>query len=97
MAFAGAMSRLRWIRHAFKIRGPRTQCLHDGEITIKQAAARLGIKGDAIYHWIWLGQVPARRDPSGRWCIPWDPETQQIYRQKVARSFRHTPKNPSRS
>lgn len=67
----------------FTIRAPRTQCLRDGEITIKQAAARLGIKGDSIYHWIWLDQVPARRDTSGRWCIPWTPDVETIYRNKV--------------
>jgi hypothetical protein len=36
-------------------------------------------------------QVPARRGPSGRWCIPWDPATQEIYRQKVSGSFRLKP------
>ena len=41
-----------------------------------------------------LGQVPARRGPSGRWCIPWDPATQEIYRQKVANSFRLKPAPP---
>jgi hypothetical protein len=85
---------VRWIRHAFKIRAPRTQCLHDGEITIKQAAARLGIKGDAIYNWIWLGQVPARRHPSGRWCIPWTAEVEAIYRKKVTDSAHLKPSTP---
>jgi hypothetical protein len=85
---------VRWIRHAFKIRCPRTQCLHDDEITIKQAAARLGIRGDAIYHWIWLGQVPARRDPSGRWCIPWTAEVEAIYRKKVTDSVHLKPSTP---
>ena len=38
-------------------------------------------------------QVPARRGPSGRWCIPWDPATREIYRQ-VAGSFRLNPVLP---
>ncbi|WP_028193441.1 recombinase family protein [Salinispora pacifica] len=85
------------VRDAYKIWAPRTVAIQDGEISVKHAAAQLGIPADAIYNWLIKGQVPARRAPGGRWCIPWDPATQQIYRQKVARSFRLTPKNPSRS
>jgi len=85
---------VRWIRHAYKILAPRTQCLRDGEITIKQAAARLGIKPDAIYHWIWLRQVPARKDPTGRWCIPWTPEIEAVYRKKVNESVHLKPSTP---
>jgi DNA invertase Pin-like site-specific DNA recombinase len=85
---------VRWLRHAFKIRAPRTQCLRDGEITIKQAAARLGIKGDPIYHWIWLGQVPARRDRTGRWCIPWTADVEAVYRTKVTESVHLKPSTP---
>ncbi|WP_432969984.1 hypothetical protein [Dactylosporangium sp. CA-233914] len=63
--------------------------------TVKQAAAELGIPADAVYNWLRLRQVPARRDPSGRWCIPWDPATREIYRQKVAGSFRLKPVLPA--
>lgn len=31
----------------------------------------------------------------GRWCIPWDPATQEIYRHKVAKSFRLKPTEQS--
>jgi len=58
---------------------------------VKQAAAELGIPADAIYNWLSNGQAPARRGPSGRWCIPWDAATQEVYRQKVAASFRLKP------
>ena len=58
---------------------------------MKQAAAELGIPADAIYNWLSNGQAPARRGPSGRWCIPWDAATQEVYRQKVAASFRLKP------
>jgi DNA invertase Pin-like site-specific DNA recombinase len=85
---------VRWIRHAYKIRAPRTQCLRDGEITIKQAAARLGIKPDAIYNWIWLGYVPARKDPTGRWCIHWTPDVEAAYRQRVTESVHLKPSTP---
>ena len=36
---------------------------------------------------------PGRRAPGGRWCIHLDPATQQIYRDKVAKSFRLKPTN----
>jgi hypothetical protein len=46
-----------------------------------------------VYNWLVKGQVPARRAPGGRWCIPWDPATQEIYRDKAAKSFRLKPTN----
>jgi hypothetical protein len=82
------------VRAYYTIHGPRTVAVQNGEVSVKQAAAELGIPADAVYNWLRLGQVPARRGPSGRWCIPWDPATQEIYRQKVAGSFRLKPTNP---
>jgi predicted site-specific integrase-resolvase len=63
---------------------------------VKQAAAELGINAYSIYDWIRSGQTPARHAPSGRWCIPWDPATQAIYRHKVETSTRlhRTPTTP---
>jgi hypothetical protein len=89
---AGGVAR---VRDAYKIFGPRTVAVRDGEVSVKQAAAQLGIPADAVYNWLRLGQVPARRGPSGRWCIPWDPATQEIYRLKVAGSFRLKPVAPA--
>jgi hypothetical protein len=89
---AGGVAR---VRDAYKIFGPRTVAVQDGEVSVKQAAAELGIPADAVYNWLRLGQVPARRGPSGRWCIPWDAATREIYRQKVAGSFRLNPVLPT--
>ncbi|GAA3782684.1 hypothetical protein GCM10022225_83720 [Plantactinospora mayteni] len=83
------------VRDAYTIHAPRTVAIQDGEVSVKQAAAELGIPADAVYNWLTHGQVPARRAPSGRWCIPWDPDTQAIYRRKVADSFRLKPVPPS--
>jgi hypothetical protein len=83
------------VRDAYTIHGPRTVAVQDGEVSVKQAAAQLGITADAVYNWLSLSQVPARRGPSGRWCIPWDPDTQAIYRRKVAASFRLNPQRPA--
>jgi DNA invertase Pin-like site-specific DNA recombinase len=90
---AGGVAR---VRDAYKIFGPRTVAVQAGEVSVKQAAAELGIPADAVYNWLRLGQVPARRGPSGRWCIPWDPATQEVYRQKVAGSFRLNPVLPAK-
>ena len=67
---AGGVAR---VRDAYKIFGPRTVAVQAGEVSVKQAAADLGIPADAVYNWLRLGQVPARRGPSGRWCIPGTP------------------------
>jgi hypothetical protein len=64
---AGGVAR---VRDAYKIFGPRTVAVQDGEVSVKQAAAELGIPADAVYNWLRHGQGPARRGPSGRWCIP---------------------------
>jgi len=82
------------VRAYYTIRGPRTVAIRNGEISVKQAAAELGITADAIYNWLAHAQVPARRGPNGRWCIPWDPDTQATYRHKVAASFRLVPRPP---
>jgi DNA invertase Pin-like site-specific DNA recombinase len=83
------------VRDAYTIHGPRTVAVQEGEVSVKQAAAELGIPADAIYNWLTHGQVPARRGPSGRWCISWDPDTQALYRRKVAASFRLKPTQPT--
>jgi hypothetical protein len=82
------------VRGIYKIFTPRTMAIHDGEVSVKQAAEQLGIPADAIYDWLRHSQVPANTR-AGRWCIPWDAETQEIYRQKVALSFRLKPKPPT--
>lgn len=75
------------VRGIYRIFTPRTMAVQDGEISVKQAAQILGIPADAIYNWLRQGQVPAD-SRAGRWCIPWDPEIQAIYRQKVTNSLR---------
>jgi hypothetical protein len=78
-------------RGVYKIYTPRTVAVQDGEISVKQAAQILAIPADAIYNWLRHGQVPAN-SRTDRWCTPWDVETQEIYRQKLANSFRLKPK-----
>src|SRR5687768_7340050 len=65
------------VRGIYQIFTPWTMTVGKGEVSVKDAARLLGIAADAVYNWIRRGQVPARMAPSGRWCIPWDAETQQ--------------------
>ncbi|MFC9331852.1 recombinase family protein [Kitasatospora sp. NPDC057015] len=85
---------VRWLRHAYKIPTPRTQCLRTGELTVKQVAAHLGVSADAVYYWLANSLTPARKDASGRWCIPWNPHTEAAYRQQVAASVHLKPATP---
>ena len=76
------------VRGYYEIRAPRTVPLREGEITVPDAARRLGVSADAIYNWLKNGQTPGRLAMYGRWCIPWDECTQAVYRAKVATSVR---------
>jgi hypothetical protein len=62
--------------------------------TPPEALAIVRQYGATHYNWLRHGQVPARVR-AGRWCIPWDAETQEVYRQKVANSFRLRPNPPA--
>ncbi|WP_040827990.1 recombinase family protein, partial [Nocardia jiangxiensis] len=50
------------IRDTYTIPAPRTAAVHDGELSVTQAAAALGVTTKAIYYWIRHDLVPARRD-----------------------------------
>lgn len=78
------------VRDTYGIPAPRTAAVREGEVSIAQAAAQLGVAPKAVGNWIRKGQLPARRGAAGRWCIPWDETTQELYRQQVANSFRVT-------
>ncbi len=48
---------------------PRTVAVQYGEVSVKHAAVQLGILADAVYSWLQLGQVPARRGPSAELVV----------------------------
>lgn len=83
---------VRWVRHVHKIPSPFTVPFRDGEISVKEVARRLGIAADAVYYWITHGQLAARKTPSGRWCVPWDEETDAACLRRIADSGHLTPK-----
>jgi excisionase family DNA binding protein len=64
---------VQWVRHLHRI--PTPSPYHRGELSVKQAADRLGCSTGVIYHWIETGQLPVRRGSGNRLCIPWNRTT----------------------
>jgi excisionase family DNA binding protein len=80
---------VRWIRHAHKVPVPKPQ--NDGELSVKQAAARLGISADTVYTWIANTHLEIRRTPTGRICVPWNHQVEAACRERIARSVHLKP------
>jgi DNA invertase Pin-like site-specific DNA recombinase len=60
---------VQWIRHAYRIPAPSPYA--HGEISVADAARRLGCSIGVIYDWITTGKLTARRGAGNRLCIPW--------------------------
>jgi excisionase family DNA binding protein len=75
---------VQWIRHAHKI--PVPDPYGTGEISVAEAARRLGCSTSVIYHWIHTGQLTARRGSASRFCIPWNAQAEAGCRTRIAQS-----------
>jgi len=75
---------VQWVRHVQKI--PTPGPLAPGEISVTDAATRLGISADAVYYWIKAGHLPARRGPGNRLAITWTPEIETSCRARITSS-----------
>ena len=75
---------VQWIRHAYHIPAPAAYA--SGEISVAEAARRLGCSTAVIYHWIHTGQLTARRSSGGRLCIPWNDQAQASCQELIAQS-----------
>ncbi len=75
---------VQWIRHAYHIPAP-AGCA-DGEISVAEAASRLGCSTSVIYHWIHTGQLTARRSSGSQLCIPWNNHIQAGCHERIAKS-----------
>jgi excisionase family DNA binding protein len=75
---------VQWIRHAYGIPAPAPH--QDGEISVDEAAGRLGCSPGVVYYWIKAGQLEARRGPGNRLCIPWNDGTEAACRERVTAS-----------
>ncbi|WP_316768488.1 recombinase family protein [Streptomyces sasae] len=85
---------VRWARHAYRVRAPRTVPFHEGEIGIDDLARNLGVSYSAVYYWITHHRIDARQDRSGRWCVTWNDEVEADCRARIAASGHLNPAGP---
>lgn len=75
---------VQWIRHAYHIPAPNAYA--DGEISVTDAAARLGVSTGVVYDWIKTGKLAARRGPGNRLCIAWTDHVETQCRTRITES-----------
>lgn len=75
---------VQWIRHAYKIPAPDPYA--DDEISVADAARRLGCSIGVVYDWIKTGKLTARRGAGNRLCIPWTAQTEADCQRRIAES-----------
>ena len=80
---------VQWIRHAYHIPAPNPYT--DGEISVADAAVRLGCSIGVVYDWIKTGKLSARRGPGNRLCIPWTDHVEAECRRRITESAHLNP------
>ena len=75
---------VQWIRHAYHVPAPAAYA--DGEISVAQAAERLGCSTGVVYYWIDTGQLDAHRGSGNRLCIPWNGQVQHACNRRITES-----------
>jgi DNA invertase Pin-like site-specific DNA recombinase len=75
---------VQWIRHAYHIPAPPPYAA--SEISVAEAASRLGCSAGVIYYWIESAQLDARRGPGNRLCITWNDQAEAACRRRIAQS-----------
>ena len=80
---------VQWIRHAYKIPAPSSYA--PGELSVAQAAGRLGCSTGVVYYWLKTGQLAARRGAGNRLCIPWSSQIEADCRARIGQSGHLTP------
>ncbi len=75
---------MQWIRRAHRIAAPEPYA--DGEVSVAEAAGKLGCSTGVICYWIKNGQLTTRRGPGSRLCISWDAATEAACRDRIAAS-----------
>ncbi len=80
---------VQWVRYAHHVPSPST--FKDGELSVGEVAARLGISTGAIYDWIQRGHLAARRTTTGRLGVSYTPEVEVACRTRVENSCHMTP------
>jgi DNA invertase Pin-like site-specific DNA recombinase len=85
---------VQWIRHAYKIPAPAPY--GSGEISVTEAARRLGCSTGVIYYWIDAAQLDAHRGPGNRLCLSWNDRIEAACRHRIDRSGHLTPARQAR-
>jgi DNA invertase Pin-like site-specific DNA recombinase len=75
---------VQWIRHAYHIPAPNPYA--HGEISVADAAGRLGCSTSVVYDWIKTGKLAVRRGAGNRLCIPWTDRIQADCRRRITES-----------
>jgi excisionase family DNA binding protein len=75
---------VQWIRHAYHIPAPNPYAA--GEISVADAAERLGVNIGVVYDWIKTGKLAARRGTGNRLCIPWTDRVEAECRCRITES-----------
>jgi DNA invertase Pin-like site-specific DNA recombinase len=75
---------VQWIRHAYHIPAPNPYAA--GEISVADAAERLGANIGVVYDWIKTGKLAARRGTGNRLCIPWNDRVEAECRCRITES-----------
>jgi DNA invertase Pin-like site-specific DNA recombinase len=75
---------VQWIRHAYNIPAPPPYAA--SEISVAEAARRLGCSTGVIYYWIEAAQLNARRGSGNRLCITWNDQVEAACRHHIAES-----------
>lgn len=74
---------IRWIRHKHNI--PPVDDRKQGELSVKEAADRLGVKPGVIYYWIEKGLIHGRRRNAGSpYLLAFTPELEQELAKRMA-------------
>ncbi|MBX7554389.1 recombinase family protein [Streptomyces sp. tea 10] len=92
---AFTVASIRHIRAQHAIGSRRNNPTVPGEITVPQTARILGVHESTIYPWLRSGEMPARQARHRRWCIPWNDEIAQYWKQRVATESRIRRPNPN--
>jgi hypothetical protein len=75
---------VQWIRHAYRISAPAAYT--DTEISVADAAGRLGCSIGVVYDWIKTGKLAARRGAGNRLCIRWTEHLELECRRRITNS-----------
>jgi hypothetical protein len=75
---------VQWIRHAYHVPAPAPYA--ENEISVADAAERLGCSTGTIYYWIDNVQLQARRGAGNRLAITWNDGVEAACRARITES-----------